>query len=134
MEKFIKSLLSDGFYYIGSTCNELKVRKQAHKNKSNEKGSENRKIYKHIKDNNMEWKDIHIVLYEECPCEIKSELLIRESQILRLFCHDEFCLNIRVNTFFDGSSQEQEILLFNFSCVPLKIIGNCIFSSSTSKL
>ena len=102
--KIYKLLLPDGFYYIGCTCNELKVRKQQHKNKCN--NGDNSNIYKHVRDNNMEWKDIDMAVYEEYPCEIKSQLLLRESQIIRLFCKDEFCLNVLVNTRIDGSAQE----------------------------
>lgn len=108
--KIYKLLLPDGYFYIGCTCNELKVRKQAHKNAC-KSGIKQMRLYKHTRENKQfEWKDIHIVLYEEYPCEIKSELLLRESQIIRQFCKDEFCLNSLTNTQYDGSTKEKQAI------------------------
>ena len=98
--KIYKLLLPDGHYYIGSTCNELKVRKKQHKDKMMEKGSENRKLY--IECKKHQWSDIKIVIYENFPCVSKSELLLRESQIIREH-REDFCLNSLINTNQDDS-------------------------------
>ena len=92
--KIYKLLLPDGYFYIGCTVNMLKVRKSKHKYDC-EKSDKGMQLYKHVRENKFEWKDIHIALYEEYSCETKSELLLRESQIIRLFSKDEFCLNMK---------------------------------------
>ena len=103
--KIYKLLLPDGYYYIGCTCNELKVRKQQHKDNCL---CESREclLYRYIRENKFEWKDIKIVLFENYPCENKSELLLKESVTIRNFIKDSFCLNSNCNTSLDGSKQE----------------------------
>ena len=103
--KIYKMLMPDGYFYIGCTCNKLRVRKQQHKCQS--LGNKNKmKLYKHVRTNDFDWNDIKIVIYELYACETKSDLIIRESIIIRLHAKDEYCLNTKVFTKEDGSLHE----------------------------
>ena len=102
--KIYKMLMPDGYFYIGCTCNELKARKQNHKDDRNKPS----KIYTHIRSNNIEWNDINMVLYEAYSCKTRSELLLRESQIIREHFDNKFCLNTLKNSSADGSIQKAD--------------------------
>ena len=101
--KIYKLLLPDGYYYIGCTCNELKTRKQKHKSKCITGNT--MPLYLHIRFHSIDWNMINMVLYEIYPCQTKSELLLRESQLIRDH-NDGFCLNSNVYTNIDGSTYE----------------------------
>ena len=103
--KIYNMLMPDGYFYIGCTCNELRVRKQMHKNACGY-GVKQTQLYKHIRKSMFEWTDIHMVLFEMYPCKERSELLLRESQIIRQFYLDEFCLNTNKFTNIDNSTYE----------------------------
>ena len=102
--KIYKMLMPDGYFYIGCTCNELRVRKQMHK-KSFNKNSQG-KLYIHIRKNCIEWNDIHMILFELYPCKERSELLLRESQVIREHFDDKSCLNTFIFSRQDGSNQK----------------------------
>ena len=104
--KIYKMLMPDGYFYIGCSCNELRVRKQMHKTKSNENKSVNRRLYNHMFINNIDWGEVRMVLVELFPCNSKGELLLRESEITRDYKNDIFCLNTMFFSKEDGSSIE----------------------------
>lgn len=71
--------------YIGSTCSELRLRLQGHKNAKNVKQTINRKLYKDFKNKPDGFKILLIELY---PCNSKMELEKREYEILQKFINE----------------------------------------------
>jgi hypothetical protein len=88
--KLYKLQCDDGYYYIGSTCNELRFRLYGHKTDSKD---ENSKKYQHI--NTIGWDRVRIVLVEDCPCENKQQLVRKEDMLIRSCEKDPLCLNSR---------------------------------------
>lgn len=80
----------DGYYYIGSTKNEL--RKRFHEHKKQSKTQVDRKVYKHI--NSLGWDKVKMVLIEEYTCKNKQELIKKEYEFIQAQRHDKMCLNI----------------------------------------
>ena len=80
----------DGFYYIGSTKNELRKRLYQHKKASRTQGD--RKVYKHI--NNIGWDRVKIVLIEEYKCRNKEELVRKEYEYIQAKRLDKMCMNV----------------------------------------
>jgi predicted GIY-YIG superfamily endonuclease len=87
--KIYKLTCEDGHYYYGSSCNELRVRFQQHKQDSRKHPT--RHCYSHIIT--LGWDKVKIVLVEEFPCESKLELRKREDSFIRPCLSDPFCLN-----------------------------------------
>jgi predicted GIY-YIG superfamily endonuclease len=79
----------DGYYYYGSTINDLRFRLHNHKCIST--GNMNRPLYKHI---NNEWDKVKIILVEEFECLNRLELLRKENEYIRKVIDDKYCLNI----------------------------------------
>ena len=79
----------DGYYYIGSTKNELRKRFWHHKHDA--KTEPDRKVYQHI--NRIGWNNVKIVLIEEFCCKNKEELVKKEYEYIQLKRMDRFCLN-----------------------------------------
>jgi hypothetical protein len=98
--KIYKLQCDDGYYYIGSTCNDLRKRLWTHKADYNR----NRQIscYNHIRDIGG-WDRVRIVLIEDYPCENKEQLVRKEDTLIRTNQNDTFCLNH--NGSFTASSE-----------------------------
>jgi hypothetical protein len=79
----------DGYYYIGSTVNDLRFRLKDHKHHSRQYPE--RKIYKHI--NNLGWDNVEIKCLEPYNCSSREELLKKEDEYIKACEGDEFCLN-----------------------------------------
>jgi len=107
--KIYKLLLPDGYYYIGCTCNELKVRKQQHKKAFNHTKREKTKLYLYIKQKGFEWNDIKMVEIQKIEAKTRSELLLLESQTIRQYYTDSFCLNTFVFSRQDGTTQRNRL-------------------------
>lgn len=87
--KIYKLQCNDGHFYIGSTCNELRIRLGCHKTLS--KTRLEMKVYKHI--NSVGWDSVSIILVENVPCESKEELKKKEDEFLMKELNNELCLN-----------------------------------------
>ena len=88
----------DGYYYIGSTKNELRKRLHQHKMKSKEKP--NRRLYQHV--NMLGWDKVKIVLVEEIMFKTKDELVKREYEIIQQKRSDKYCLNTYIGNYDDS--------------------------------
>jgi hypothetical protein len=86
--KIYKLQCDDGYYYIGSSVNELRFRFATHKRDSKTNSS---RVYQHI--NTIGWDRVRIVLVEEYSCENKQQLIRKEDEHIRLHKDDTFCLN-----------------------------------------
>ena len=87
--KIYKLYSPDGFYYLGSTVNTLRQRKNEHKSVS--KKNPNQKIYAHF--NTIGWDTIEIVLVEEFKCENRDQLRQKENEHIVKALGDPKCLN-----------------------------------------
>ena len=87
----------DGYYYIGSTKNDL--RKRFYEHKMTSKRNADRKIYKHI--NNIGWDKVKIVLIEDYKYVNKQELVRKEYEHIIKNKNDKFCLNMNIGNTFD---------------------------------
>lgn len=67
--------------YIGSTCNELRVRFRQHKARSNQTKYKETEFYTCLKENKDCFK---IILLEYFPCNTKQELEKREYEVIQL--------------------------------------------------
>lgn len=79
----------DGYYYYGSTINDLRFRLKNHKSKAT--NNMNRRLYQHINNN---WDQVQIILVEEYACENREQLLKKENEYILQHKEDPFCLNI----------------------------------------
>jgi hypothetical protein len=70
----------DDKIYVGSTCNPLHKRKQAHK--ATAKKISNRTVYQHL--NAIGWDNVRIVLIEALECKNKDEVRAREQHHIDL--------------------------------------------------
>jgi hypothetical protein len=77
----IRCIKNDNHIYVGSTIEKrLSARFSKHKNHIH------CSLYQFInnQENNTNWNDWYIELYEEYPCNSKMELVKRENEIIRL--------------------------------------------------
>ena len=74
---------TDEEVYYGSTCDELRFRKHAHKTKGN--GCSSKILFE-------KYDDVRIELIEEYPCNNKAELNKKEGEYIR----ENNCLNKRI--------------------------------------
>jgi len=88
--KVYKLQCDDGYYYIGSTVNNLNQRLGDHKRKA--KTDVNRKIYEHI--NEIGWERVRVILISEHNLENKDQLLREEDNVINQCKDDLFCLNM----------------------------------------
>ena len=77
----IKNRNDDTLVYVGSTAQTLYKRFSNHKTRSKNSKYENMKLYKKMKETNI--NDWYIELYEDFSCERKEQLLQREGQIIK---------------------------------------------------
>ena len=87
--RIYKLQCNDGYYYIGSTVNELRKRLWGHKTDSKKR---NNRLYQHI--NQIGWDNVKIILIEEFSCENKEQLHKKEDEYIQTNKDDEFCLNM----------------------------------------
>ena len=90
--KIYKLQCDDGYFYIGSTRDELRKRFQSHKDTSTREHKNNTKVYSHI--NEIGWNRVRIILVEDYPCENRTQLRQREDYYIRQYQSDPFCLNM----------------------------------------
>jgi predicted GIY-YIG superfamily endonuclease len=102
--KIYKLQCEDGYFYIGSTCNELRFRLANHKASSIER--QNTRVYKHI--NELGWDKVRMVLVEEYCCENKEQLTRKEDEHIRIHKNDPFCLNTAYAFLTDEQRLEQQ--------------------------
>jgi predicted GIY-YIG superfamily endonuclease len=88
--KVYKLQCDDGYYYIGSSCDELRKRFWLHKADSKRR---NAYVYQHI--NQIGWDRVRIVLLEEYSCKTRDELRAREDTHIQQHLTDSLCLNTR---------------------------------------
>ena len=76
----IRNKNNENLIYVGSTIEQY-LSKRFNKHKSHKNCS----LYQYINnpDNNTNWKEFYIELYEEYPCENKQQLCKREYEIIR---------------------------------------------------
>lgn len=79
--------LNTGYFYIGSTFNELKQRKQGHRHKA--KINPDRKVYKYLND----WDNIKLSCLELFECDCKMNKDTKEHQYIKMYFDDPFCVN-----------------------------------------
>lgn len=84
--KIYKLQHDDGYFYIGSTVNELRKRLRQHKDNIHP----NQRVYKHIAG---EWDKVRIVLIEEFSCENKEQLRRKEDEYIQKELNNPLCLN-----------------------------------------
>ena len=99
--KIYKLQCDDGYYYIGSTCNELRYRLNGHKTDSKDRDAY---VYQHI--NTIGWDRVRIVMVEEFSCENREQLVRKEDEHIRNNRTDTFCLNTRCS--FETEEQKKE--------------------------
>ena len=80
----------NGYFYIGSTCNQLSKRLSWHKITAKIKPEQ--KVYKYF--NSIGWENVKIVLIQENYLDNKEQLLREEDNVIQMCIHDEKCLNI----------------------------------------
>jgi len=85
--KIYRIEVSDGHFYVGSTCVPLSQRKASHKARRN---IETTPFHTFMKD---KWEEAKIILIEECPCANKEQLVRRETELIKQVKHDPLCLN-----------------------------------------
>lgn len=86
--KIYKIVCDDGYYYYGSTCNELKHRFNNHKH------CRFTRLRRHIEDRlDGDWSRAKIELVKDYPCENREELLREEDEHVKNAHRDIFCLN-----------------------------------------
>ena len=88
--KIYKLQCDDGYYYIGSSVNELRKRFAEHKKDSKTISS---RVYQHI--NTIGWNQVRIVLVEEYSCENREQLTRKEDEHIRIHKDDPLCLNMK---------------------------------------
>jgi len=86
--KIYKLECGDGYYYYGSTINELRIRLRDHKKASK---TQPYRVYQHI--NAIGWKNVRIILVQDCPCQNRRELTMKENEYIKSNKTDPFCLN-----------------------------------------
>jgi GIY-YIG catalytic domain. len=87
--KIYKLQCDDGYYYIGSTRNELRIRLYDHK--QGLKKNPTMPVYQHIAT--IGWKRVRMILIEEYSCDNREQLLQHEDIIIRQHLADPLCLN-----------------------------------------
>lgn len=100
--KIYKLQGDDGVFYLGSTCNELRVRFSQHKKQLTTSA--------HHHFSEVGWDTCRIVLVEAYPCESRLQLRQREDWYIRQHQEDPMCLNIRnaVRTKEDNQAGQHE--------------------------
>lgn len=76
----IRNYTDNEMIYVGSTIETLSLRLAKHR--ASCKAGINNSLYSHIADN--DWSNWYIELYENYPCNDKSELHKREGEVIRL--------------------------------------------------
>ena len=94
---------NDGYFYIGSTKNQLSKRLYQHK--ADAKRDSNRYNYKYF--NSIGWDNIKIVLIEELLCKNKDELTRKEYEYIQKHLENTYCLNIK-NRAFDRKQWDKK--------------------------
>ena len=89
--KIYKLQCNDGYFYIGSTCDELRKRLYYHKQDCKKQHRINTRVYKHI--NSVNWDNVTIILIEQFNCENKDELRMKENEYIQKELNNELCLN-----------------------------------------
>lgn len=117
--KIYQLVCNDGYYYIGSTTQDLKKRLTNHKNLAD---SGVNKAYKYI--NSIGWNNVEIKLIEEYPCISKKELNEREKYYLTKSKLDDLCLNFKDNNIYENGK------IYKLICND----GSYYFGSTTQKL
>jgi hypothetical protein len=79
----------DGHFYIGSTCNELRVRLANHKHDSIKNPTQ--PVYRYIAGN---WENVRIILVEDVNCNNKDELRRAENNHIQRELSNPLCLNV----------------------------------------
>lgn len=90
--KLVNSICNEGNCYYGSTCNELRIRKQQHKCKYKLWKKRKMCFITSFKLFEEDYENVKIVLVEEFKCENKQQLLARE----RFYIENYKCLNRNV--------------------------------------
>jgi hypothetical protein len=95
--------VNTGYYYIGSTFNGLKHRKQQHKKESER--SPDRKVYRYIND----WSNVKMTCLLEFECENKQQRDQREYNFICNHFDDEMCVNsIKTGTGFNRKEWQKQ--------------------------
>jgi hypothetical protein len=101
-----KLVCNDGYYYIGSTINELKGRLYDHKRCA--KKNPTRKVYEHILQ--LGWENVKIEPIEKIICENRKELYQKEDIEIRKCYTDKFCLNDKSKVIQTKDERKQQQL------------------------
>jgi hypothetical protein len=91
--------INTGYFYIGSSFNELKQRKAGHREKC--KKNPNVKVYKYLND----WGNIKMTCLLKFECNNKQDRDIKEGKYIRLYFDDE--LNVNSNKTGTGLTKEE---------------------------
>ncbi len=86
----------DNYFYIGSTTRTLEIRFKEHKKQSTTKLFN---AYLHF--NSIQWNNVDILLLEECICNTKHELHIKEAEYIFNERNNTLCLNKRLPVLSD---------------------------------
>lgn len=95
----------DGYYYYGSTTDELRKRLCNHKANGKRYNSP---VYSHY--NNLGWDKVKIVLVENYACKSKQELLMKETEYIENAIDDIRCLNVRHSIIDPEIKRQQKII------------------------
>ena len=101
--KIYKLMCNDGYFYFGSTRNELC--KRLYKHKYDSRTDSDRKVYKHILG--IGWDKVRIILVEDVIRNSQEELLKKESDYIEKYVGNIFCLNSCVS--FSALTQLQRV-------------------------
>ena len=93
--KIYKLQGNDGYFYIGSTTQNLCARLCDHRRSSERPEYKNTKVYKHF--NNLGWNNVKIIELKRCKLNDLSELLGEEDKFIQPCLDDPLCLNMKLN-------------------------------------
>ena len=93
--KVYKLQCNDGYYYIGSSVQNINSRLNDHKFHSKYPKHQTTRVYTHI--NKIGWENVKIVLIGKYNLNNRSELLREEDRYIQKYKNDPFCLNMQLN-------------------------------------
>ena len=93
--KVYKLQCNDGYYYIGSSVQNINSRLNDHKFHSKYPKHQTTRVYTHI--NKIGWENVKIVLIGKYNLNNRSELLREEDRYIQKYKNDPFCLNMKIN-------------------------------------
>ena len=93
--KIYRIYSNDGFYYYGSTYDNVMQRFLKHIDMSKRPENKNLKLYSYFKK--IGWENAKIEIIKNLNINTKNELLEEENKYIQQHINDPFCLNMRIS-------------------------------------